>query len=320
MKDFKLNNSHKNILKYIIFTGIVYSLLKVVPVNAMNKFETFVIVATIIVGFVSLDCLIPNNVESMGNTDNKYEINLNTNDSNVCDSTSSDSSLDLISDDELKEEQKDIPSNDISSSSNISGNVVSDIVSHKHPETSCHSELESVRREFKEELLKLKNQLKTNIQPPQEKKTSKQLIKELIATGAIDAEDVKHLNNKVRSGLMTKEEARESLQKLADLNVKSVPSDKKVLNDMKYSELPSEYYETLGENIDNDWDNNYALLNTNKWAVPEKRPPVCISTTPCQVCPTNTVGNATNLKEWDYSRKISDIKLNKQWTNDNTSS
>ena len=42
------------------------------------------------------------------------------------------------------------------------------------------------------------------------------------------------------------------------------------------------------------------ILNTDKWRVPEQRPPVCISEgSDCAVCSTNTTGYPLNLKEWD---------------------
>ena len=34
---------------------------------------------------------------------------------------------------------------------------------------------------------------------------------------------------------------------------------------MKYSSLTPEQHRSLGEGIDNSWENAYAILNTDKW-------------------------------------------------------
>jgi hypothetical protein len=48
------------------------------------------------------------------------------------------------------------------------------------------------------------------------------------------------------------------------------------------------------------------------------RPPVCINTSPCKVCPDVVEGYPLNVKEWDNSRKISNININKNWANKQT--
>ena len=48
------------------------------------------------------------------------------------------------------------------------------------------------------------------------------------------------------------------------------------------------------------------------------RPPVCISNGNCKVCPTNTDGYPVNLKNWDNSRRVTNMKINKKWANDQT--
>ena len=90
-------------------------------------------------------------------------------------------------------------------------------------------------------------------------------------------------------------------------------------NDMKYSELPSDFFVPLGDQISNKWDNGYSILNTDKWKVPIARPPVCISNGSCKVCPSNTIGYPVSLQEWDNSRYVSENRVNKKWTKDQTS-
>ena len=76
----------------------------------------------------------------------------------------------------------------------------------------------------------------------------------------------------------------------------------------------------LGKIIDIIIKNEFTILNTDKWQIPQSRPPVCISNGPCKVCPTNTDGYPANLKEWDNSRVISNTKINKKWALDQVDS
>ena len=57
---------------------------------------------------------------------------------------------------------------------------------------------------------------------------------------------------------------------------------------MKYSERPGKNYEPIGKGI-SKWSNEYTILSSDKWTVPMTRPPVCISSTKCKVCPSATV-------------------------------
>ena len=81
---------------------------------------------------------------------------------------------------------------------------------------------------------------------------------------------------------------------------------------MKYSNLKPEQHESLGGAIDTSWENAYAILNTDKWKVPESRPPLCIKNQDCKVCPEPTSGYPLSLKKWDDSRKISHMNINKK--------
>jgi len=63
----------------------------------------------------------------------------------------------------------------------------------------------------------------------------------------------------------------------------------------------------LGANdktLSNSWDNDYILLNTDRWYTPKSDPPVCKAEKVCPVCPTSTNGNNISLKEFDSSTKI----------------
>ena len=89
---------------------------------------------------------------------------------------------------------------------------------------------------------------------------------------------------------------------------------------MKYSDLPSGSYKSLGGDIANQWTNEFTILNTDKWQVKQPRPPVCVSSTPCKVCPTNTDGYPTSLKDWDNSRVVTTQKISKKWAADQADS
>jgi len=59
-----------------------------------------------------------------------------------------------------------------------------------------------------------------------------------------------------------------------------------------------------GEGFTNEWDQDYILLNTTKWAPSLRPPPVCKQEKECPVCPSITSGYPLNLKEFNSSRKI----------------
>ena len=66
-------------------------------------------------------------------------------------------------------------------------------------------------------------------------------------------------------------------------------------------------YQPLGENGDNytnKWDQDYILLNTQKWAPTMKPTPVCKAEKECPVCPSLTSGYPISLKEFESSRKV----------------
>ncbi len=69
----------------------------------------------------------------------------------------------------------------------------------------------------------------------------------------------------------------------------------------------SRLYEPLGENgngLTNTWDQDYILLNTDKWAPSLKPTPVCKAEKECPVCPSLTSGYPISVKEFDLSRKV----------------
>jgi hypothetical protein len=190
---------------------------------------------------------------------------------------------------------------------------------------NCEVEVSKMRRELQDTIAKLKQEISSkNIKDdksPFAKKYMSILIAELLANKIIERDDVENINAKLISGAVTADELIKSLEKLRSIGrPKKVADVKDRQNDMKYSDLPANYYEPIGDKIANEWNNEYTLLNTDKWQIPQSRPPVCISSGPCKVCPTNTEGYPLNLKEWDDSRVISNTKINKKWAQDQANS
>lgn len=191
---------------------------------------------------------------------------------------------------------------------------------------NCEVEVAKMRRELEEKILNLKQELVAkNLKSetsPFAKKYMTILIADLLESKIIDRDDVENINAKLISGASTTEEVVASLEKLRSIGkAKKVSKSKEDNNnDMKYSELPPDYYKPIGSDIANQWDNEYTILNTDKWQVPQPRPPVCIGSGQCKVCPSNTDGYTANLKDWDDSRKISNTMINKKWALDQINS
>ena len=183
--------------------------------------------------------------------------------------------------------------------------------------TSCGLEVEQIKKDMEIQILQLKQQIQSQsaVSPADSiiaNKYFESLIFDLENKGILDNAEINNIKTKIRSKLLTLDEVIASLEILK----KEGNSNKIVKNDREYSELPSEFYDPLGNKIANNWDNEYTILNTNKWQVPMARPPVCINTSPCKVCPSASSNYPVNLKEWDDSRSITGGKLNKKWAAD----
>jgi len=187
------------------------------------------------------------------------------------------------------------------------------------PTSSCGVEVAKVKRDLELKINQLTEQL--NMKQPIDSssmiasKYYSSLINELNERGVLDVNEIQNIKLKLDSKLLSIDEVILSLEKLkATSKVKPSKSDTK--SDHKYDELPSEFYSPMGGNIANNWDNQYTILDTNRWQVPMPRPPVCINTAPCKVCPSESgYFPVVTTKDWDQSRKVSDTKINKDWAN-----
>ena len=154
--------------------------------------------------------------------------------------------------------------------------------------------LESELRNVRKELMMSKDQLNSN---RFSQSYMNMLVKTLKKRGIVDKHDIENLNAKLKSKLLTVADIIESLERLMkNGKVKKTNktndnnfADAKKHNTMKYSERPTKSYEPIGKGVDK-WSNDYTILNTEKWQIPMTRPPVCISSGNCKVCPSTTDG------------------------------
>ena len=138
------------------------------------------------------------------------------------------------------------------------------------------------------------------------------LITDLLEKGVLNSDDVSNINMKVDSKLVDISDVISSLEQLKREGKAKVKGQKEVKNDAVYNELDEELSKPIGGDISNKWESQYSILNTNKWKVPMARPPVCVNTNPCQVCPT-TYSGYVDLASWDTSRVLSTTNINKKW-------
>jgi hypothetical protein len=193
--------------------------------------------------------------------------------------------------------------------------------SNGNPQSAgCGVEMEKLKREVSKHIGELEDKIKSlENQPINEnmEKYKNYLMKDLAEVGILDQIDIDNFNSKLENNIMSIEEA---ISKLENLKLRSKPRVKlnKVKNESDYNELPNEFYDKLGDPNLSKWDTAFHMLDTNKWQVPMPRPPVCINTSPCKVCPEvdETGSNSLKLKDWDYARKVMNLTVNKDWAND----
>ena len=229
--------------------------------------------------------------------------------------------------------------------------IIRDNVHHHHDDSglNCKTEVSKMRKDLNEEINKLKKQLEDSKKKKRsgtvddiEKRNVKILLKELLANKILTKEEVEDIYDSAKKGDVDLKELISALEKLRDTTSYSYPKSTKDSNvaesnavhhekvkrvksdmygDMKYDELPIEKRIPLGDQLPpDDWDNEYTLLNTDKWAVPRSIPPVCIASNNMDPLPSNEAGYPMLLKEWDNSRVISNSYINKKWAMDQVDS
>lgn len=331
--------STKDIVKYLIVVGLIYYILKIIPSQQMTNRDLILLIVVIGLGFVSVDCLFfkKNQSETFANqesselealikrrADELNEIFPTPNSTTVLSppiSTSVRTETASVSPTPMPTSVKTETTSTTVQQPQNENNL--QIINNQR--IACSLEVNRIKKDLEDQIEALKSQLRTSNSSsgPQNQialRYFNSLISELADKGLLSSTEIENINIKLKSKLMSMEEIISSMEMLKKEGKSKISgTDGKVKNDMIYNELPSDFYTPIGDKIANDWDNDYTLLNTNKWQVPMVRPPVCVNTSPCQVCPTDLSSQHTPLKNWDDSRYVTSNTVNKKWAKDQAS-
>jgi len=391
-----MNNSvftTRDIVKYFIIAGIVYTILKLIPSSKLMEKDLILLLSIITVGFVCLDCMFKTNTTEkfMDNND----LLQNTKKAPALSAQPALSSQPALSaqpmlmaetqdeQNEDEDEVQDEAQDEAQDEQYEVQDVQEEIPEYVEPEPMENKntigllKLEIAKvdammknlytiadiqkaKDIKEDLLNKLRKLQPKPKPPPKAKAGtansqldafrrgkmnnsnnnlnsnldpkitnediaykyyESLIVDLLSKGIIERNDVENIRVKLQSKLSTLKDVIKSLEIMKrEGRSKQRQINGKIRSDYEYSELPTDFYKPIGDKIANDWDNEYAILNTNKWQVPMTRPPVCINTAPCKVCPNDASNYNIDLKQWDESRTISGNRINKKWAADQNSS
>ena len=203
-----------------------------------------------------------------------------------------------------------------------------------YEQTGCSAEVQKIKAELNDELAKLRKISATNVSATNvnaaninaantnnriAERYMNTLIAELESKKILDAGDVENIKLKMSSKLLSMNDVIISLEMMKASGKPKQVTTKKLEGDFEYNELPNDFFRPIGDKIANNWDNDYTLLNTNRWTVPMPRPPVCINTTkPYDVNPVESSSNVVKLREWNDSLKVSNnVNINKNWSSAN---
>ena len=287
------NITSKDIIKYVIIIGILYTILKIMPSHKLTNKDILLLVVVILIIFIIIDykCFKLNS-ESFANTTAMPNKNSNSISNFIANKTSKifNNSKPHVEQPQVTQPQVEQP------------------YVEQTPVLGCSTEINKIKVSMQTQIDNLKNQLTNNTG----EKYFNYLLNELSSNNILNNTEVNNIKNKINLKLLTLEEVITSLESL-----KSNTQDSRSINDNKYNELPLEYYRPLGGEISNDWNTQDHILNTDKWSVPMPRPPVCINSAPCKVCPSDPI-NQLNLKDWNHNARFTNTYLNKKWVSDNT--
>jgi hypothetical protein len=196
---------------------------------------------------------------------------------------------------------------------------------------NCGVEMEKLKKVVGNQMSNLQNKIKELESKSNDGHLMKYmnfLITDLLERGILDNNDIENIKGKINNKLLTEDEAIVGLEKLKlsgkskqnkpDTNENNQPaySFNNLPQEYSFGTLPPEMYKPLGNSDLNKWDEEgYTMLNTDKWQLPMARPPVCINTSPCKVCPDTNNTYPVPLAQWDNSRKVSNIEISKEWAN-----
>jgi hypothetical protein len=329
----------KDLVKYVIFISIIYTLMIIIPSQKISTRDIVLIVAIISIGFIFIDCL-DGKLDSFDNLDI---------DNNLSKKVNTLENLNQIIDEPSK-------SNSILKSEYVSNTII-----------DSSGEVEKFKKQVVNKIVDLESKMKEL----QSKTTDSHsirymnlLVNDLLNRKILDNNDIENIKAKINSKLMSNDEIIAGLEKinlsskskliksktiedtsLESTDVNSLPDKLKQLKSKMSEDVPLDYnfinffsdkvksedrvnkksedivnkkpdlYNPLGNSELNKWTDGYTMLNTDKWQVPVNRPPVCINTSPCKVCPSIDDTYPVILGEWDNSRKISNTEISKEWAN-----
>jgi hypothetical protein len=299
----------KDLVKYIIFIGIVYTLIIKISSQNISTMDLILIVSIISIGFIVINCL--SNSDSFTNINDVTEV-AQTTQAPQSEKTIQEPQVNQITQ-LIKQDYSSILSKvyDEINKSNITNSV--EEVTNKN--NNNNMEMEKIMFNLQNKIKQLES--KSNI--AHSIKYMNLLITDLLERGILDNNDIENIKGKINTKLLTEDEAIVGLEKLKlSGKTKQKTPDTNENNQPEYSfgNLPPEMYKPLNNSDLNKWDEQgYTMLNTDKWQPPTVRPPVCINTSPCKVCPDTNNTYPVPLAQWENSRKVSNIEISKEWAN-----
>lgn len=306
----------KKCTKYILFGGITFIILKMVPSKRFNERDIIFITLIVMIATFSLDCLTQKDKENFKqNLDLDVDANLH---------------LENFSDHEEEQElsenvrilkeryKKMVETRNKQDDQFLGKDTDKKEVADKTEKIDCTFEVFKIRKELQDTIKELRKEISEKESTSDSaiaEKYIKSLIQDLRSKGIIDKIDVQNIFAKIESDTVT---MRDTISKLEKLKEIGVPKDQNKNNDLRYNTLSTEFNNTMSENISNKWSENdeYALLSTKLWSIPQKPIEKCVISPQdkSDVLPVGTNGYPTNLKDWDNSRKVSNVKISQSWS------
>lgn len=279
-----------DIIKYILFSSIIYQLLDYYEINKDMKIKIITGVIIILYYYNLLQENNENIFEKKTNLENLFKkIDKNVTISKISSVTPSDISS-VESSKKFSNEIKKIKDSILSLEVKLNSNNKNTSVKNK------------VKKNFTVNSNKMTRKNNDNERKKNNIKYMEMLFNKLKKESLLTNDDIQKMRRKINAGV---DDVSSTIMKLEKLNN----------NSMKYSVKDDEYYKSLGSGISKKWSDKYTILDTKNWAVPAYKPPVCVTNMRCKVCPDTTSGYPVNLMEWDESTKVSNTSINKKWAN-----
>jgi hypothetical protein len=298
-----MNNIYVLIVKYTLLFIITFFIIN--AITKINKVETSLICAIIIVCIFSLDKLSP--ITRIDHMANAVNFDLDNEIKNV--ELDVDSKLKKVK--QIQELQKQINELEIGGKTTLmKDKITSDAVNKE--ETVVVSKQQEKEEYIQSRTIDQKEDTSDQTDP-HVKKLLNLYFNLLTNSGLLTEEEVYSLTNKIDSGLFTPREVITKLESLLNKSKMGKGGYNDWYTELQKSTLSRGQTEPVGKYDDtftNKFEHGYSYLDTDKWRVPMPRPPVCVTNQKCEVCPSATEGYPLNLKEWDSSRYVSKSETN----------